>query len=215
MAHTFPVSTVDQGFGRWLALPQGGLRHQWIRVGASSPPVAAGDVLAAIGGDSKPAVRTIGGRSDHRRRMWPAASRDNVRRGGLSSHEDKGRGGSCACAHKKRRLLMQPPSFPRAGPAFRRGPCAAAVAAFGLRPYGSAVAAFGLRPYASAVAAFGLRPYGSAVAAFGRRPSQRHRRVRREALRRHRRRVRREALRRRHRRFRREALRQRRRAVGP
>src|SRR5690606_26016596 len=83
MTHTSPMSTVDQGFGRWLALPQGGLRHQWIRVGASSPPVAAGDVLAAIGGDSKPAVRTIGGRSDHRRRMWPAASRDNVRRGGL------------------------------------------------------------------------------------------------------------------------------------
>src|SRR5690606_28759175 len=89
MAHTFPVSTVDQGFGRWLALPQSGLRHQWIRVGASSPPVAARDVLAAIGGDSKPAVRTIGGRLDHRRRIWPAASRDNVRRGGLSSHEDK------------------------------------------------------------------------------------------------------------------------------
>src|SRR5690606_5111227 len=114
-------------------------------------------------------VRTIGDRSDHRCRMWPAASRDNVRRGGLSSHEDKGRGGSCACAHKKRRLLMQPPSFPRAGPAFRRGPCAA-VAAFVLRPYASAVAAFGLRPYGVTVGAFGARPYGVTVGAFGARP---------------------------------------------
>src|SRR5690606_36914271 len=193
MAHTFPVSTVDQGFGRWLALPQGGLRHQWIRVGASSPPVAAGDVLAAIGGDSKPAVRTIGGRSDHRCRMWPAASRDNVPRGGLSSHEDKGRGGSCACAHKKRRLLMQPPLFlepgrlsaavlapppsPRSASGLTAAPSPRSASgltaapsprsASGLTAAPSPRSAAGLR---SAVAAFGARPYGVTVGAFGARP---------------------------------------------